>query len=108
MLICAVMWSSAGLLFKLVRLSDNALINGLSVAGMRSLFAAFAMYAGMLILGKKFVVTKQSIICGLIAAATFICFVVANQFTSAANAIVLQFTGPIFIIIEGYIFQLLF
>lgn len=104
MLICAAMWSTAGLIFKFINLSENGLYNGLAVAGMRSLFAAFAMYAGMKILRKKVIFSKQSFACGLLAAATFICFVVSNQFTSAANAIVLQFTGPIFIIIESYVF----
>ncbi len=104
MLICATMWSTAGLIFKFINLSENSLYNGFAVAGMRSLFAAVAMYSGMRILQKKVILTRQSIACGLLAAATFICFVVSNQFTSAANAIVLQFTGPIFIIIESYVF----
>lgn len=104
MLICSFMWSIAGLIFKFISWSSTPLYNGLAIAGLRSLTASAVMLLYMRQSGKKAVISKHSVLGGLLAAGTFLCFVVSNQFTSAANSIVLQYTGPIFIIAESYIF----
>jgi drug/metabolite transporter (DMT)-like permease len=52
----------------------------------------------------RFVFNKHSFRGGIFLAGTFIFFIAANKFTTAANAIVLQFTAPIFILILSAIF----
>ena len=42
---------------------------------------------------------RTSLVCGVFLALTFLAFVSANKLTTAANAIVLQFTAPVFILI---------
>jgi drug/metabolite transporter (DMT)-like permease len=93
MLTCAALWSIAGILFKLIDW------NPFVIAGFRALFAALAVGVYMLVTKQKLVVSKQVLISAFFLAATFFCFVSANKLTTAANAIVLQFTSPIFIML---------
>lgn len=104
MLTCAAMWSIAGIIFKFINWCGSPVYNGLAVAGARSLIAAVTAMICLPLMKMKFVFTKHSLLGGVLAACTFLCFVISNQLTTAANAIVLQYTGPIFIIIESYIF----
>ena len=98
MLICATLWSIAGILIKLVPW------NGFAVASMRSLVAGITILTYMLITGKKLVFSKDTVISGILTGCVYICFVCSNKLTSAANAIVLQFTSPVFIVVLSAIF----
>jgi drug/metabolite transporter (DMT)-like permease len=93
MLACAMLWSIAGIFIKLINLSP------LAIAGLRGLFAAVTVGIYMLITRQKLVLTKSVLRSAFFLAATFFCFVSANKLTTAANAIVLQFTSPIFIMV---------
>jgi drug/metabolite transporter (DMT)-like permease len=93
MLICAALWSIAGIFIKLIDMHPMA------IAGFRGLFAAITVGVYMLVTKQKLVLSKQVILSAFFLAATFFCFVSANKLTTAANAIVLQFTSPIFIML---------
>ena len=93
MLICATLWSIAGIFIKLIPW------NGFAVAGMRSLIAGLTIAAYMFIKRYKYICTKKTLLSGLLTACVYTCFSVSNKLTTAANAIVLQFTSPVFIVI---------
>ena len=98
MLLCAALWSIAGILFKLVPW------NGFAVAGMRSLIAGITIFVSMRLMGYHYVLNRRTLIAGFFSGCTYLCFTVANKLTTSANAIVLQFTSPIFIIIYSALF----
>ena len=98
MTLCAVMWSIAGILIKLVPW------NALAIAGLRSLICSgvFALY--MTVTHRRFVMNIATLKLALTVPATSICFMMANKLTTAANAIVLQYTAPVFLLIYSYLF----
>ena len=98
MLLCASLWSIAGILFKLIPW------NGFAVAGMRSLVAGLTVYVCMRLMGFRYVLNRKTLLAGFFSGCTFLCFTVSNKLTTSANAIVLQFTSPIFIIIYSAVF----
>lgn len=98
MLLCAALWSIAGIFIKLIPW------NGFAVAGMRSLIAAFTIGVYMLISRKRYIISKRTLLGGFFAGSVYTCFAVANKLTTAANAIVLQFTCPVFIVVFSAIF----
>lgn len=100
MLVCACLWSIAGIIIKLVDM------NPFAIAGMRSLFAAITVLIFIKLTKKSIVVSKRSVTSALFLCLTFMAFVTANKLTTAANAIVLQFTAPIFVMLaEGFILR---
>ena len=87
----AFFWSLAGILIKGVQLP------ALSVAGWRS---AIALIIILLFAGRKAIrFSKAQILGSLCYAATVISFVAANKMTTATNAIMLQYTAPLYIIL---------
>lgn len=98
MLICAALWSVAGIFIKLIPW------NGFAVAGMRSLIAGLTIAAYMLITRRRYILSHRTVVGGIMTAGVYTCFTVANKLTTAANAIVLQFTCPVFIVILSAIF----
>lgn len=98
MLICAALWSVAGIFIKLLPW------NGFAVAGMRSLIAGLTIAVYMLITRRRYILSRRTVIGGIMTAGVYTCFTVANKLTTAANAIVLQFTCPVFIVILSAIF----
>lgn len=100
MLICATLWSIAGIFIKLIPW------NGFVVAGMRSLIAGITLFAAIRIMGYEYILNKKTIIAGIFSGLTYISFVCANKLTTAANAIVLQFISPVFIVIySAFLFK---
>lgn len=93
MLLCAAMWSIGGIFIKLV--PWNALV----IAGIRSLIAAAILFLYMRKAGVRFVLNRQSLASGVTLAGTMLLFVSANKLTTSANAIVLQYTAPIFVLV---------
>ena len=93
MLICATLWSIAGIFMKLLPW------NGFAVASLRSLIAGLTIAAYILIKGMRIIINRRTLITGVFTACVYTCFAVANKLTTAANAIVLQFTSPVFIVI---------
>lgn len=93
MLICAALWSIAGIFIKLIPW------NGFAVSSMRSLVAGLTIAVYMLLSRKRFVLSRKTLLAGVLSASVYTCFVCANKLTTAANAIVLQFTSPVFIVV---------
>ncbi len=90
----AFLWSTSGLFIKLIDL------NPLAIAGMRSAIAAVVML--LLMRGKlQFTWSFPQISGALAYAITMILFVSATKMTTAANAILLQYTAPVFTALLG-------
>jgi drug/metabolite transporter (DMT)-like permease len=87
----AFFWSLGGVLNKLIPWS------GLTIAALRSLIAAITIG----IVRKSFRVrwTRSTVLAGLFILLTTVLYMIANKLTSAANAIVLQYTTPLHIIV---------
>jgi len=96
MLLCAALWSIAGIFIKLI---DG---NSMVIAGFRSLVAASVFIVYIKAKKLKIILNKSVIISAISLCTTFFAFVGANKLTTAANAIVLQFTAPVFIIIISF------
>lgn len=87
--ICAVLWSMGGLLIKTIPLSAMA------IAGSRSAIAAVVMTLWLRRLRPSW---SRHQIGGIIAyAATVLLFVMATKRTTAATAILLQYTAPVWV-----------
>lgn len=90
----AILWSTSGLFIKLIDL------NPLTIAGLRSAIAAIFML--LLMRGRlQFNWTFPQISGALAYALTMILFVSATKLTTAANAILLQYTAPVFTALMG-------
>jgi drug/metabolite transporter (DMT)-like permease len=94
LIITALLWSSGGLLIKMVAW------NPIAIAGTRSAIAALVIFAFR---------RKMSFNWGfaqlggaLCYAGTVILFVAATKLTTAANAILLQYTAPIYVALFSY------
>jgi drug/metabolite transporter (DMT)-like permease len=90
-LLAAVLFSTGGLAIKATTLSS------LQVAGTRSAIAAIVLWL-LLPTWRRFWRPRVLLI-GACYAATFICFVVATKYTLSANAIFLQSTAPIYVLL---------
>ncbi len=95
-LACAI-WSFSGLLSKLVPW------NALSIVGFRSLIAALILGACRRNFRPR--LTKGTWLGAGSVLATAILFIYATKLTSAANAIVLQYAMPVFVILYAAVFQ---
>lgn len=97
-LISAICFSLAGVLIKMISWSS------LTINGVRNIFAFLVMFIYLKKIGHKLVINRVVIlgaICNLFMNLTF---AMATKLTSAGNAIVLQFTEPIFLILFLWIF----
>lgn len=93
-LAAALLWSLAGLLIKYIPWHPMA------IAGGRSFLAAFvfiAFYRRRLLRWPG----RVTVLSGLALALTQIGFVIANKLTTAANAIMLQYVSPFFVVVLG-------
>ncbi|CDI02165.1 conserved membrane hypothetical protein [Candidatus Competibacter denitrificans Run_A_D11] len=90
LLVTALLWSLGGLLIKWVDW------NPLAIAGMRSLIGAAIM---VLVFRHElqFNGSFEQIGAAVAYAGTVVLFVVANKLTTAANAILLQYTAPVYV-----------
>jgi drug/metabolite transporter (DMT)-like permease len=93
---CALLWSTGGLLIKIVTW------NPFAIAGARSLIG------GLLILAvnrhPRFTWSFPQIAGAVCYAGCMVCFVAANKLTTAANAILLQYTAPLYAAVLGWVF----
>ena len=96
LIIAALLWSSGGLLIKLVAW------NPIAIAGTRSAIAALVMLAFRRRM--RFNWGPSQLGGAFCYAATVILFVAANKLTTAANAILLQYTAPIYVALASYWF----
>lgn len=92
-IVAAVMWSSGGVFVK------TASVGALAFAGGKCLIAGIIMLP--MILRSKTKITKE-VVGGSIAYASFsLCFVFATRLTTSANAVLLQYTSPVFVALLG-------
>lgn len=98
MIVCSVLWSTAGLFIGKIDL------NPFAIAGYRGLIAGITILAFMIIAKYKIVFTKKSLVSMLFVSGTALCFVCATKYAGAANAIVLQYTAPIYIVLFSALF----
>lgn len=90
-ILAAVCWSVVGLFTKHIPW------NGFTIGAMRGIIAFFAMLVLVRKMPRK--LNRVKVITALCYFAQALLFVMANKYTSAANATVLQNTSPIFIMI---------
>lgn len=96
-IICtAVLWSFAGLLIKFIPW------DAMTIVCIRSALAALVMIVYM---RRVHITFSRPVIMGALSmSATTVLFVFANKLTTAANAIVLQYSAPIFVVLISIIF----
>lgn len=90
LLISAALWSTSGLLIKWLP------FHPLAIASLRSILAALLI---LLYMRKKIRINKRTLIGGALSAMAMLLFVSANKLTTAANAIMLEYTSPVFALI---------
>lgn len=98
MVVTALMWSLGGVLFKL--LSWNAL----EIAGIRSFISAAMLFIIIKKSGFRIRLNRTTAAIAVANCAVMVFFVLANRMTTAANAIVLQYTCPVWILLIGLVF----
>jgi len=76
-------------------------LHPIALSGARSFVAAIVLL--IYIRRPKFIWNKYMILGVLSYSATVLLFVASTKLTTAANAIILQFTSPIYVVIFGYI-----
>lgn len=97
-LVSAVLFSTGGLLIKSVPWPP------LAISGSRGIIASVMMFLFIKARGWRFRFEKQAFIQAGFMGATLTLFVAANKMTTAANAIVLQYISPVFILLISVIF----
>ena len=94
LIIAALMWSLGGLFIKLVNL------NPMAITGIRSLGAAFVL---LIYIKKPKLYWNRYFFSGVIAYSMMvILYVISIRLTTAANAIFLEFTAPIYVVAFSY------
>ena len=99
MLVCASLWSIAGVMFKFIPW------NSFVIAGARGFVAGLVVLAYIGIRKLPIVINARSLKLAVGMCLTCSFFVAANKLTTAANAIVLQFTSPVFILVFSALFR---
>jgi drug/metabolite transporter (DMT)-like permease len=93
LVIAALLWSLGGVLIKSIKL------NAMAIAGSRSFTAALLM---LMVIRKPSLKFNRFKVGGAIAyVGTVALFVMANKLTTAATAILLQYTAPIYVALLG-------
>jgi drug/metabolite transporter (DMT)-like permease len=93
---CALLWSTGGLFVKLIAW------NPFAIAGIRSLIGGLVI---LVFLRKPRFTWSFAQVAGAVCyAGCMIGFVSANKLTTAANAILLQYTAPLYAAVLGWIF----
>ena len=88
LLLAALLWSTGGLFIKWVNW------NGMAISGVRSLISALVIGVAFR-RDLKITWSGTQLLCAVAYALTVSLFVVANKLTTAANAILLQYTAPV-------------
>lgn len=97
--VAAIIWSTGGLFIKLLPFDP------FTILFYRSAIAAVLF--GYICRRKLFAVNRKTLIAVLFYTGLLVCFVVATKLTTAANAIFLQYTAPIYVLLmEPLLFRL--
>jgi len=92
----AALWSTSGLLIKLIGWGPLAIMGG------RSLIASFIVLIYLKRVDVHF--TRYQVLGALCYVAVQVLFISATKLTTAANAIFLQYASPIYVVVLGYWF----
>ncbi len=98
MVVCALMWSISGILIKMI--SWNPLV----IASVRSMISTLVLLIIMKKSGYRVKPSRTALILGGSNAFGMLTFISANKMTTAANAIVLQYTCPVWVLFIAVIF----
>lgn len=98
LLLCAILWSLNGPLIKLVN-RDGQGVPGVAIACYRSLIGGLVLLPFLIRHRRSLVGVPSRWVIGSVTCFTVMtaCFVIATTMTQAANAIVLQYTSPIWV-----------
>ena len=95
MAVCACLWSIGGIFIKLI--PWNAFV----LAGFRSLIAGIVVVIYLVVKRIKPVFNRKTLLIALSMSMTYLLFVLSTKLTTAANAIVLQYAAPVFVLLYG-------
>lgn len=106
LVLCAVLWSSSGLFIKLMQWQPLSILSARSLfaAGVLIAFLALRRRAGMADPPLRAPLTRLEVIGALCYFGTQAAFVTSTKLTTAANAIFLQYTAPIYVLLFGWLF----
>ncbi len=93
MIATALLWSIGGIFIKLVPW------NALAIAGLRGLLGGMVMFVYLRIRGIRPVFNKDTVKIAVALAGVCTTFVAANKLTTAANAIVIQYCAPVYVLL---------
>ena len=96
LMIAAVLWSTSGIFLKILNWQPIAVLAG------RSLFSSLVFLVYLRHIPRRF--THWQWVAALSSVVTQFLYITAIQMTTAANAIFLQYTAPIYILLLGYWF----
>ena len=96
LILAGALWSLGGLLIKSIPWPP------LAISGLRGGIAAVVIY--LFSKGNELTLSKSKIIAACFYALVVTLFVMANKLTTAGNAILLQYTAPIYVALFGYMF----
>ena len=97
LVLTAILWSSSGLLVKIISWQPLSILSGRSILS-AAVFWIFLKYP------TRFYWTRLQVTGAVAYVGTQIFFIMATKLTTAANAIFLQYTLPIYIVLFGYWF----
>ena len=99
-LLGAIAFSLGGLFVKLIPWAP------LSISGGRCIFSSLIIFLYIKVSGHKLKFNKTVLLGAVCVSAMLLCYVTSMKLTTAANAIVLEYTAPIFIILfEAILFK---
>jgi drug/metabolite transporter (DMT)-like permease len=90
-IIAALLWSTGGVFIKLIH------FDAFSLSGIRSIFTLLTFI--ILFRKQNFLFNRMTFVAAVSYAAILVLFVAATKLTTAANAIFLQYTAPIYVLI---------
>ena len=96
LILAGALWSLGGLLIKSITWPP------LAISGMRGGIAALVIY--FFSRNTKITLSKSKILAACFYALVVTLFVMANKLTTAGNAILLQYTAPVYVALFGYMF----
>lgn len=94
----AILMSVGGLLIKVIPW------NPMAINGARNLFAAVVTFGYLKMIGHKIKWNPAVFLCALCMATCCVTYTFAARLTTAANAVVLQYTSPVFIMLYLWMF----
>lgn len=105
LVVCALLWSTGGVLIKLVSWNPLCIAGARSFIGVITLCLIMHRLPHFVVRGERGAVSAHStadmLIGAFLYAATMLLYVPAAKLTTAANAIILQYTNSIYVILFG-------